>query len=61
MWKALTLKYIDAEIEFLEPMTVDKDEDRGLVAERAHAAIAAKFVPVKGLPAPEPVPSMETT
>ncbi|MFS4459283.1 lysophospholipid acyltransferase family protein [Bdellovibrio sp. HCB2-146] len=61
MWKALTLKYIDAEIEFLEPMMVDKDEDRGLVADRAHAAIAAKFVPVKGLPAPEPVPSMETT
>lgn len=47
MWKALTLKSIDAEIEFLEPIMLKHDDDRTEVAQRAHAMIAQRFVAVK--------------
>ncbi|HWU44363.1 MAG TPA: lysophospholipid acyltransferase family protein [Bdellovibrio sp.] len=49
LWKSLTLKSVRAEIEFLEKIYPTVEDDRGLVADKAHALIAAKFVPVKGL------------
>lgn len=49
LWRSLTLKSVNAEIEFLEKIYVNPEEDRGLIAERAHALISAKFIPVKGL------------
>jgi len=47
MWKALTLKSLKAEIEFLEPIMIKQDDERGEVALRAHAMIAQKFAAVK--------------
>ncbi len=48
MWKTLTLKSVNAEIEYLEKIYSTPEDDRGLVADKAHALVAAKFVPVKG-------------
>lgn len=50
MWKTLTLKSVVAEVEFLEQVPVNPADDRGLIADKVHSMIAAKFVPVKGLP-----------
>lgn len=50
MWKTMTLKSVTAEIEFLEKIHASPEDDRGAVAEKAHALISAKFVPVKGVP-----------
>lgn len=50
MWKAATLKSVKGDIEFLELIHPSPEEDRGLVADKAHSMISAKFVPVKGLP-----------
>ncbi|UOF00087.1 lysophospholipid acyltransferase family protein [Bdellovibrio reynosensis] len=50
MWKSLTLKSVDAEVEFLEKIFCTTEDDRGLIADKAHALISAKFVPVKGAP-----------
>lgn len=50
MWKTMTLKSATAEIEFLEQIHSTPEDDRGVIAEKAHALVAAKFVPVKGLP-----------
>lgn len=50
MWKTVTLKSAKVEIEFLEQIHSTPEDDRGVIAERAHALIAAKFIPVKGLP-----------
>lgn len=47
LWKALQLKELQAEVEFLEQIHPTVDDDRGVIAERAHAMISAKFVPVK--------------
>lgn len=47
MWKTLTLRSVKAEIEYLEKIYSSPEDDRGLIADRAHALIAAKFVPVK--------------
>lgn len=58
MWKSAVLKSVKAEIEFLEPIYAGPDDDRGLIADKAHAMISAKFVPVKGLPE-EPQPPVE--
>ncbi|WP_415062411.1 lysophospholipid acyltransferase family protein [Bdellovibrio sp.] len=56
LWKSLTLKSVKAEIEFLEQIHVSPEEDRGLIADKAHALISAKFSPVKGLPVAEQTP-----
>lgn len=48
MWKTLTLRSVKAEIEFLEQIYSKPEDDRGLIADKAHALVAAKFVPVKG-------------
>ncbi|WP_246845252.1 1-acyl-sn-glycerol-3-phosphate acyltransferase [Bdellovibrio sp. NC01] len=62
LWKSLTLRSVDAEIEFLEQIHTSPEDDRGLVADKAHKMISEKFVPVKGAPVPEPAPAeMETT
>lgn len=58
MWKSAVLRSVKGEIEFLEPIYSTPEDDRGLIADKAHAAISAKFVPVKGLPA-EPQPPAE--
>lgn len=50
MWKTLTLKSVVAELEFLEQVPVSPSDDRGLIADRVHSMIAAKFVPVKDAP-----------
>lgn len=47
MWKSAILKSVVAEIEFLEQIIATPDDDRALVAAKAHASISAKFVPVK--------------
>lgn len=56
MWKALTLKSVKGEIEFLELIHSSPEDDRGLVADKAHAMISKKFVPVKSLPILTPSP-----
>lgn len=61
LWKALTLKSLKAEIEFLEQIQTTPEDDRGLIADKAHAMIAAKFIPVKGLPKEQPSAELETT
>lgn len=58
MWKSLTLKSVEAEVEFLEKIYCTTDDDRGLIADKAHALISAKFVPVKGAPQ-EPTAAIE--
>lgn len=50
MWKTLTLKSVKAEIEYLEQIHATPEDDRGLIADKAHALVSAKFVPVKGVP-----------
>ncbi len=50
-WKTLTLKSVEAEIEFLEQVWTQPEDDRTLVATRVHAMIAQKYVPVKAEPA----------
>lgn len=47
MWRAATLKSVKAEIEFLEQIHTSPEDDRGLIADKAHAMIVAKFVPVQ--------------
>jgi 1-acyl-sn-glycerol-3-phosphate acyltransferase len=46
LWNALTLKTVKAEIEFLEKIHAKPEDDRGEIADRAHALISEKFVPV---------------
>ena len=46
-WKTLRLKSLVAEIEYLDIIHANPNEERGAIAERAHAMIAAKFVPVQ--------------
>lgn len=50
MWKTLTLKSVVAEVEFLEQVPVGIGEDRGIVADKLHSMISARFVAVNGLP-----------
>lgn len=47
-WRTLTLKSVEAEIEFLELVWAQPEDDRALVASRVHALISQKYVPVKG-------------
>ena len=62
MLRALSLKYVEAEIEFLPEVIISKDEDRGLIADKIHAMVSSKFVPVKGAPVQEMPPAeMERT
>ncbi|MEN0058852.1 MAG: lysophospholipid acyltransferase family protein [Bdellovibrio sp.] len=56
LWKSLTLKSVKAEVEFLDQVTTTPEEDRGLVAEKVHAMVAAKFVPVQPDPVTESSP-----
>ncbi|WP_253696572.1 lysophospholipid acyltransferase family protein [Bdellovibrio sp. HCB117] len=57
MWRAATLKSVIGEIEFLEQIHSTPEDDRGVIAEKAHALIASKFVPVKGVPVEEQPPA----
>lgn len=61
LWKALTLKSLHAEIEFLEQIHTTPEDDRGLIADKAHSLISEKFVPVKGIAVPAVPPELETT
>lgn len=47
LWGSFTLKSLTVEIEFLEKIYPTLDDDRGVIADRAHDMIAAKFVPVR--------------
>ncbi|WII72195.1 lysophospholipid acyltransferase family protein [Bdellovibrio sp. 22V] len=61
MWRSLSLKSVKAEIEFLEQIHPTVEDDRGVIADKAHSLIAAKFRPVKGLPVEaQPPVEMET-
>ncbi|WP_291515665.1 lysophospholipid acyltransferase family protein [Bdellovibrio sp. ArHS] len=57
MWRAATLKSVTGEIEFLEQIVSTPEDDRGVIADKAHSLIASKFVPVKGLPVEEQSPA----
>ncbi len=46
LWNSLTLKSVKAEIEFLDQIHSTLDDDRGVVADKAHELISKKFVPV---------------
>ncbi|WP_413576714.1 1-acyl-sn-glycerol-3-phosphate acyltransferase [Bdellovibrio sp. HCB290] len=57
-WKTLRLKTVEAEIEYLDILYPDPNEDRGVVAEKAHAMISAKFVGAKQVsPVAEQIPT----
>lgn len=47
MWKSAILKSVVAEIEFLEQIIASPNDDRAVIADKAHASISAKFIPVK--------------
>lgn len=47
LWRSLQLKSIECEIKFLEPMKIEKDDDRDFVAEKLHDQIEAEFVPFR--------------
>jgi 1-acyl-sn-glycerol-3-phosphate acyltransferase len=49
IWGTATAKSIVAEVEFLAPIHATPDMDRGHIAERAHHAVKAKYVPPLGL------------
>jgi 1-acyl-sn-glycerol-3-phosphate acyltransferase len=57
LWRALCLKSVDAEIEFLEQIHPSVEDDRGLIASQAHAVISAKFSPVIVPTHEEPMPA----
>lgn len=61
-WKTLRLKSVDAEIEYLDIIYPNPEEDRGVVAEKAHAMISAKFVGAKQVSsvAEQIMPDLET-
>lgn len=50
MWRTLTLRSVNAEIEYLDKIHATPEDDRGLIADKAHALISAKFIPVQGAP-----------
>ena len=50
MWKAMILKSVTAEVEFLEKIYPTLDDDRSVIAEKAHRLISSKFVPAKSVP-----------
>jgi 1-acyl-sn-glycerol-3-phosphate acyltransferase len=45
MWGAMTAKSITAEVEFMEPIFVNPEADRSMVAERAYAVVKSRFNP----------------
>lgn len=45
LWRAFSLKNIDASVEFLPPVMIDANEDKALVADRIHKMVADKFKP----------------
>lgn len=47
MWKTLTLRSVKAEIEYLEKIFSTPEDDRGVIADKAHSLVSAKFIPVK--------------
>ncbi|MNL76429.1 hypothetical protein D3C87_2023950 [compost metagenome] len=51
------MKSVEAEIEFLEQIISSPEEDRGLIADRAHKMISAKFDPVQVPVVDEPMPA----
>lgn len=57
-WRAMTLKSLTIRLEYLEKIHPTVNDDRGVIADRAHDMIAAKFHPVlpteEGLPATLP-------
>ncbi len=46
LWNVLSLKSLTAEVEFLEKIYPTPEDDRGVIADKAHALIAEKFIPV---------------
>ncbi|WP_413289803.1 lysophospholipid acyltransferase family protein [Bdellovibrio sp. HCB337] len=44
LWNLLTTSSIKAHLEYLEPIHEHKDADRGMVAEKAHAIVSARFI-----------------
>lgn len=47
IWRAFSLKNIDVEIEFLPSFQPQPEDDRGVIADKAHALITERFIPVK--------------
>lgn len=47
MFRALSLKYVDVEIKFLEPFYSTPEMDRAEVANKLHEIISKEFIPVK--------------
>lgn len=47
MIKALSLKYVDVEIKFLDPVYTTVDMERAEVARKLHEMISNEFIPVK--------------
>lgn len=45
LWRSLQLNSLHVEIEFLEPIFPNVDDDRGVIARKAHHAVASKFRP----------------
>lgn len=46
MWRLLSVKSMEIEVEFLDEIEVHSEDQRREVAARAHAMIAAKFTPI---------------
>lgn len=44
---AFSLKYVDVEIKFLEPMVTSPDDDRATIAHTLHQKISQEFIPVQ--------------
>lgn len=49
MWNLLTTDSIKAELEFLEPIHESAEADRGVVANRAHSVVSARFRTPRGV------------
>lgn len=45
LWRALKLKSVETEIEFLEPLFITPEDDRSVVADKAFREISSRFVP----------------
>lgn len=60
LWSSFTLRTLTVDVEFLEQIHSTLDDDRGLIADRAHDLIAAKFKPA-GADGLEITPAPTTT
>lgn len=54
IWKLLTVKSLEAEIEYLPEVVVHSEEERREVAAKLHAMISARYRPIEYPPGEEP-------